>query len=265
MHPCIAEYETGKEERIMKKSKEAVQGFLAGVTLTALVVTAPSTLAAARKKSVDVVYNDIKLVVDGKAVTPTDVNGNVVEPFILDGTTYLPVRAAVNAITGGTKQVEWEQSTATIYIGGRQDQAVVDLAALKAFSGDMGFGASPASFQCRQQTYTPFNRFGGTASPEKTYATYLLNGDYETFSASVAAIDGQGDNNVSIYNADTNELLKEVTAKQGEAPTDFTVDVAGVDKLQIKVSTKYNNYQTVVYYTPTGALYNATLTRVRQG
>ena len=38
----------------------------------------------------------------GFGVGPIDANGNVVEPFAYQGTTYLPVRAAVNAITGGT-------------------------------------------------------------------------------------------------------------------------------------------------------------------
>ena len=49
--------------------------------------------AAARSKTLTAYYNDIKLVVDGVPVTPKDANGTVVEPFIVDGTTYLPVRA----------------------------------------------------------------------------------------------------------------------------------------------------------------------------
>ena len=38
-------------------------------------------------------YVGVKWVVDGVNITPKDANGNVVDPFIVDGTTYLPVRA----------------------------------------------------------------------------------------------------------------------------------------------------------------------------
>ena len=44
-------------------------------------------------------------------IEPKDVNGNVVEPFIIDGTTYLPVRAICNAL--GLK-VNWNSETNTV-------------------------------------------------------------------------------------------------------------------------------------------------------
>jgi peptidyl-prolyl cis-trans isomerase B (cyclophilin B) len=62
----------------------------------------------------DVTYRDIKIVVDGNEITPTDANGNPVEPFIMDGTTYLPVRAVANAFG---KEVGWDDTTNTVYLG----------------------------------------------------------------------------------------------------------------------------------------------------
>lgn len=73
-------------------------------------VTAASTVT----KTLTATYADIKLVVNGTAVTPTDANGNVVEPFACDGTTYLPVRAVANALG---QDVKWDGETNTIYIG----------------------------------------------------------------------------------------------------------------------------------------------------
>ena len=43
-------------------------------------------------------YDNIKIFMDGEEVTPKDGNGQSVEPFIYNGTTYLPVRAVSNAI-----------------------------------------------------------------------------------------------------------------------------------------------------------------------
>ena len=45
------------------------------------------------------------------AITPRDVNGNAIEPFIIDGTTYLPVRGISSALGLG---VDWDQNTHTV-------------------------------------------------------------------------------------------------------------------------------------------------------
>ncbi|MCI8478984.1 MAG: hypothetical protein HFE97_11755 [Oscillospiraceae bacterium] len=85
-----------------------LRGFVLGVLLTALVAAIPVAAVATGgyKRTIDVVYNNIKLVIDG----------NVVEPFAYNGTTYLPLRAISNALTGGAKPVSWDQSTYTVYI-----------------------------------------------------------------------------------------------------------------------------------------------------
>ena len=59
-------------------------------------------------------YVGVKLVVDGVTITPKDAKGNVVDPFIVDGTTYLPVRAVAEALG---KEVDWDGTTKTVYIG----------------------------------------------------------------------------------------------------------------------------------------------------
>lgn len=59
-------------------------------------------------------YRDIKIEVEGILHTPTDLGGNVVEPFIIDGTTYLPIRAVGNALGVA---VSWDSTTNTIYLG----------------------------------------------------------------------------------------------------------------------------------------------------
>ena len=40
-------------------------------------------------KTIQVLYNDISLVVDGVPVTPKDANGVEVEPFVYNGTTFV--------------------------------------------------------------------------------------------------------------------------------------------------------------------------------
>ena len=71
-------------------------------------------LAASTKKTMDVSYNDIQIIVNGMRIIPRDINGTIVEPFIYNGTTYLPVRAVSEALG---KTVEWDGTTYTVYVG----------------------------------------------------------------------------------------------------------------------------------------------------
>lgn len=56
----------------------------------------------------------IRLVVSGREITPKDANGNVVNPILIDGTTYVPVRAVTEALG---KEISWDGVTRTVYIG----------------------------------------------------------------------------------------------------------------------------------------------------
>ncbi len=47
-------------------------------------------------RNIEITYRDIQISIDGLLITPTDASGNPVEPFICDGTTYLPVRAVAS-------------------------------------------------------------------------------------------------------------------------------------------------------------------------
>ncbi len=55
----------------------------------------------------------VNVYINGERVIPTDVNGNVVNPILKDGTTYLPIRAISEAFN---KEVSWEQETHSVFL-----------------------------------------------------------------------------------------------------------------------------------------------------
>ncbi len=103
--------------------KKEIKCFVAGVITTVLVSSA--VYASPVGKNITAFYNGIKIYVDGDKITPKDGNGKIVEPFIYDGTTYLPVRAVSEALD---KQVSWDEKSNSVYIGQRLDEVVVDTA-----------------------------------------------------------------------------------------------------------------------------------------
>ena len=98
------------------KNQKRWKDMLAGALIvTAVAALAVPALAATGSRNVRVDYSDIKLVINGETVTPRDGDGNVVEPFTIDGTTYLPVRAVANALG---MDVSWNGSTHTVTLTG---------------------------------------------------------------------------------------------------------------------------------------------------
>ena len=95
------------KKKIVRRTAAAALGaaLLCGTALAASTITS---------KTITAQYMGIQIVVDGVAVTPKDANGNVVEPFVSEGTTYLPVRAVGEALG---KDVTWDGDTYTVYIG----------------------------------------------------------------------------------------------------------------------------------------------------
>ncbi len=64
----------------------------------------------------------IRVYLDGERLTLTDADGNVVEPVVIDGVTYLPVRCIANALDVG---VSWNDRTRSIYLSSAQDSGVI--------------------------------------------------------------------------------------------------------------------------------------------
>lgn len=93
----------------MKQSKGFITGFIIATLIFAGTIT-----AFAATQSIQVSFDSIKIVVDGRIITPKDASGNTVEPFIYNGTTYLPIRAIGEAIG---KEVNWDKTTKTAYLG----------------------------------------------------------------------------------------------------------------------------------------------------
>lgn len=121
-------------------NKDKLIGYIAGLT-TAVILCSTVTFAQSIEKTITAVYNNIKIFVNGEEVVPKDANGEVVEPFISNGTTYLPVRALANALG---QDVTWDGETNSVYIGTVPEKApeetpveekfLLDKDILKAFS-----------------------------------------------------------------------------------------------------------------------------------
>lgn len=143
----------------------------------ALVTVAYATNAT---KSIQAAYMNIKLVIDGVPVTPKDSNGTTVEPFIYNGTTYLPVRAVGEALG---KQVGWDGKTKTVYIGEVPGQVTYLLDVCKPYESYLF--ETPTAFAMAGKTYANGFTLHGYGN-----AYFNLDGRYSLLEFDLGHIDG---------------------------------------------------------------------------
>jgi len=86
--------------------KQRLQGFIAGVLITVLII---GTLTFATPFVREVFYG-VNVVVNG---VPQEFDDDM-QPFIMDGRTFLPVRGIAEALD---VPVDWDSETQTVYVG----------------------------------------------------------------------------------------------------------------------------------------------------
>lgn len=220
--------------------------------LTAAVLTvsllAGSALALSGQRSIDVVFNNIKILVDGKQFTPTDAKGNVVEPFAYNGTTYLPVRAIAEALG---QEVGWDSATSTVTIGSTSG-AWLDTLSAYSFDSTSGLSVNESFGEIKKNnvTYERGVRFLVKGIDKKGYTetsttVFLLNGQYETFTSTLLATseDYANPSIVKIY-GDNTLLYTSPGITKNTIPLELNLQVQDVQQLKIEISVdnNYGNY-----------------------
>ena len=83
------------------------------VTMLLLVCITGSALATSGKVTKELEYRNISVTLDGEKLDLRDAKGNAVEPFMFEGTNYLPVRALAESLG---LSVSWDGANATVVL-----------------------------------------------------------------------------------------------------------------------------------------------------
>lgn len=169
----------------------------AALALCTGMVTGTALAANTVYKNIRVQYCGIKLVVNGAPVTPKDANGSTVEPFIYNGTTYLPVRAVGNALG---QDVSWNGNTKTVYIGMNESDVASNTLQPYQISGDMAIVEKKNSpIMMMGKSYSQGLYSKGWSST----ALYNLDGNYKSVEMDIGHVDNTyADNNTLKFYVD---------------------------------------------------------------
>ena len=194
-------------------------------------------LASARLVNIKVAYDNIKVVVDGREVQfGVDSTGKKIEPFIYNGTTYLPIRAVGEALG---KQVQWDQNTKTAFLGdgmvntGEVNKALTEI--MKPFSKEK------AEVIAKDEYMKKFSLGGkeynngilfNSYSYQKGHTNFNLEGKYTNLTGLLGA-DQEGLTVKVDFIGDGN-LLQSFDVVGGQFPVNVNLNVTGVRLLEIK-------------------------------
>ena len=90
--------------------KSFFAGMLTMLLIMTMVVPAAATVGKVTK---ELEYRNISVTLDGKKLDLKDAKGNPVEPFMFEGTNYLPVRALAESLG---LNVAWDGKTSTVVL-----------------------------------------------------------------------------------------------------------------------------------------------------
>lgn len=214
------------------KKRQKIMYIAVGLIIGLFIAIVPTvTIATTGTKTMEVTYRDIKIVIDDKLITPTDANGVVVEPFISNGTTYLPVRAVSEALG---KAVYWDGPNYTVYIGNRSGTGVQPTVLLKDMQNisDKKWNISTNQKDNYGNTYTTVCRSDNTY--DGIVAEYLLNMKYSAFKGTFYVPSGTTTDETKSFQieADGNIIYTSPVLDKTSAPVNFNVNVTGYNHIK---------------------------------
>jgi hypothetical protein len=211
---------------------------------------------ASTQRQIAAHFNNIRVVVDGVLITPRDGLGNVVEPFVVDGTTFLPVRAVAEALG---QNVDWDGTTNTVYIGEAPPTAAtpapqptppqeVNIPLFRQPFLRVGnvnwFNATGYETDNRlmitisQQGFDHYGEaIGGGRFRYTNYVVYSVPANATRFTATLNPAPGGGNPEV-IYtiHADGNIIYTSPTMTQNVSPIPINLDISNTTELKIEVT-----------------------------
>lgn len=211
------------------------KGFIVGSICTAILLTGVSSFATGSMlKNISVAYENIKVAVDGETVELKDSRGERVEPFIHDGTTYLPVRA-LGEILG--KEVDWDGKTKTVHLGksgvgeaGDEFTYLTEKVNAVTDSGRIYGLGEERKMEMGGKTY---NTGIDTGLLGPNYAYFYLEGKYTEITGEIGSMyTGRAENYLKIFL--DGELYKRIKIAGDKAPQKVTIPVSGVDEIKFE-------------------------------
>ena len=196
-----------------------------GAIITLMLMVATKTNAALTAKTIQV-FSGVTIYVNDALYVPRDANGNIVEAFIYEGTTYLPARAISDAVG---RQIRWDGETQSVFIGYSAPVLLFKDAQHLVVSSEND------SMRVAVREMDNRNTYHYDVVTGRIGRTLRIGGQYNRMKGIFYLTQARGDasniSRIEIFGDD--RLLYSAALNSGADPIPFEVDVSGINNLRV--------------------------------
>lgn len=227
------------------KLKKPLRRVLMGLLVVSLMAGSAIASSAVTKRTINITYRGIKMVVDGVEVVPKDAAGNPIEPFIEDasGTTYLPVRGIGSALG---KPVDWDGETSTVYIGSKTKTAPYQVNHGTVYSSDPAqtfevAGIAHNNGVVLRSVHSSTNEYKSSRDKVAYDGTGLWNTEgFETMTFKIGHV-GDLQRNATLYIALDRVSFKSYELTWDGSPQEITIPLGGAANVKLDLVAEPTN------------------------
>ncbi|MBQ8836007.1 MAG: hypothetical protein IJ002_00700 [Clostridia bacterium] len=225
--------------------KKRLQGMIAGI-LIGVMFSGIAVYAATGSKTIEAYYNNIKVYKDNVLCELKDANGTTIEPFIYNGTTYMPVRGTAN-LAG--MEVEWDGKTQSVYLWDElvpDGTYLMDVCPPYATSSEYeGYSSqSGKSFMMAGEKFSNGFTIGENHwNMSDCFALFNLNSKFSVINLSIGLVDDNQMYDTTVCFYVDGKLVKEIDIEADGLPK--TVSIPVNYGLQLKILVPETNYTVI--------------------
>ena len=229
--------------KIREKLHGAKNFILGMVTMALVFALVMSVSAQVRTRNVTITYDNIRITIDGRETPLTDLQGRVIEPFLMDGTMFVPISPLVRQFG---KTSTYDASTRTLAIRTVPTAGTpVPLAELRvSATSDSAWRGANEWVDNSGVTRRNVLYIGANTAVTRGSRNYSLNGEFTNITGVISVRnDWRGRSGtmarVRIF-GDNDMVIFESSFFSGEThPETFNVNVAGVNNLRIEITSAH--------------------------
>lgn len=184
------------------------------------------------------VYTGVNLYMNDESFIPTDVNGDPVEVFIYNGTTYLPARAICNLLD---VDVNWDGSTHSVYLG-RHIVGDLLLDVCPPYQSNFTVTPETVTMGGKQYANAVQESHDDSYSSKAAYALFNLNGQYSKLSFVFGHVDDSADESQTVQIYLDGKLAYTLEGTADMLPTDYEIDLNGALQMKIEFPVRHDSY-----------------------
>ncbi len=211
--------------------KKEVKAVLIGITI-GTILTSGLTYAKNCTEMIEVSYDNIKVYKDNVLCELRDVNGSTIEPFIYNGTTYMPIRGTANL---ADMQVTWDGTTKSVYLWDEMvPKGTIFLEECPPYDThkcDIYLSSKGSKFEMSGENYSNGLVMHSYTWAGECYALFNINSKYSNIECTIGHARGQKRKSVSFIV--DGRTIKEVELENESLPK--TVSIPINYGLQLKI------------------------------